>query len=275
MSEILKPTVKDYFEPLKNLHKKEYPLEPRELKDIVESTIEGLLHTIKRLDKMRKQGNLTEEEQVYADSFLFYCQKLVENKVSPIGIRAVKKNNKKNLFYVSDILIKFNLNNGKTVYRNIIDQDSAYVSHGWLITENNVPKLKLGNFHLHFVRSPYNPPLLNLLKNNYNGEIINIFINQLKNKQLLWGDINYGKKNSLLSYIGLNGKEVVTGKTKYEAWEEFKSENPKLFEKLVEVCNFPLLQGTGKKNIEIYSLLVQAFTLLRIKGFVLYLNLTA
>lgn len=313
MNEILKPSVKDYFEPLKNLHKREYPLPKRELKAIIESTMEGLINTNKRLGKMEKTGNLTEEERVRADSFNFYCRTLIENKISSVSIHSNFKDYDKEM-------------NTKTSYVS----DIAFGGYtGWYgIFENEyykVPKLEWNNFGSYFEIGEYlnEGRLREHIKDSLFEKYENSLLEKFGKGKLLRGDIRFASDevkihlsiiydeirqglinskpskeaierakveladNNRLRYIDSNGNEIRVNKTRYEAWEEFKQGNQLIVQRLTELVNEPLIskmypyhksghtQNADKVlEQEYFSLADKALLLLRVKGFSMYPDLT-
>lgn len=75
--------LQDYFKPLEDIYSQEYPIPERELSSIVQNVMNGLDIVAKRLKDIRNK--LSSEEQVRADSFLFYLDAIKEKDISPLN----------------------------------------------------------------------------------------------------------------------------------------------------------------------------------------------
>ena len=292
-----------YFEPLRNIHQREYPIPQDELSVIVGQAMNGLDLVANRVKVIR--NNLSPEEQARADSFLFYVDTLREKNVSPITVSAETYTKDKKILlerlYNTDIQFERGLGwNGifgegfpelkwnnlwsrffKNYFYYGLDGTSKYTEEKileyideWDIDEHKgiilekFRKRELLNGDRHFGSSQFKLYLWHINQCFKQGDIST----KPSEEEIERAKAELADKN-ILAYIDLQGREVRPNKTRYEAWNEFRTENPEHFQRLVELCNLPYEQRKPLHG-ELYPLVDKAFTLLRVKGFNAYPDLT-
>ncbi|MBI2647343.1 hypothetical protein HYW99_02610 [Candidatus Woesearchaeota archaeon] len=286
------------LEQLKEIHRREYPIPQKELRILVEQAMQELSIAAKRVKRIK--GDLSPQEQAYADSFLFYCDELKKRNVSPISVT-----------------INFWTENERVVLQRYYITDISFSSggigwHGLERPYKSIPRLEWNNLWSYFSSYRYIQPkeIEEYIKERLIEEHSDIFSEKFHKQELLSGDLHFGfsrfkqylryvdeklrqgdiktrpseqeiarakvelADRNLLAYIDLQGNEVRPGKTQFEAWQEFQKENPEHFKRLVEICNLPYEQRKPLHN-ELYPLVDKAFTLLRVKGFSKYPDLSA
>ena len=280
-----------YFGQLINIHKNNYPMPRTELKIIIEASMAGFGIIAEGLERGRNE--FTPQEQPGLDGFLFYYNSLKNSNVSPITVKSgLKKDLDKKLglftYYIGDISSSEG-GNGNWA--------------GWKFPENLAPWLHSSNLWIYFIaRKRSRESLEKYIKESLIEEHKDRLIEKLENGNLLRGDLHFGLSQlksflsmanhyssytklpaqdierakvelgdrNVLRYVNLQGEEIVCGKTTFEAWEEFQIENPKLFEGLVKG-----FASGNQPTPELQVLLNNAFTLLRLKGFSKYPDLSA
>lgn len=283
-------TQHDYFKSVQNIHERKWPIPQRELSQIVSSVMKGLSHTACAIDNMK----------IEKSSFLFYYQTLLTHNVSPINVCNDYCYDSKNKqvsirrFYDIDIT-----KNGAGWH--LINQPVT-----------TIPTLEWNNLwsRFHYIKDPFiKEYIMEEESKNYPEEFKKIILDRLRSGTLLRGDrrfiissyqsfllkVNESIKNfaiagpseqklqearecladnKALTYIDLSGNEMTTGKTRFEAWEEFKREQPTLVNGLIFLCNLTPSERDPRLG-KIYKLVDRAYTLLRIKGFPAYPDLAA
>ncbi len=257
-----------------------YPLPQSELKAIVDAirpVVEDAAQRVERL-KTSITSNLSQRESARVEGFLFYYQKMLEHDVSPIS---VTMSSHQGGYYSPDFRIGerswawqgvadvgipyysgnnfwnfFWKDNGKII-REEEDLDRILEEHREVILERfRTGQLLLGDSS--FAENPFE---------NY------LWMKKSEGKTLTKEEIekariDYDGKN-ILRYVDWQGKEIRVGRTLFEAWEEFKDENPELILGLVEICNLDR-DIISERRDEFDLLLSKAFTLMRVKGFPTY-----
>ncbi len=281
------------LKPLTEIHKKEYPVPESELRHIVEQSIQTLGKIAERVKRLK--DTLPEDQRLRCDNFLFYYTSLLEKKVSPFYTLAYFNVGKDGRIfttrrYLNDIAIWPYSAFGWKIY-----EESDSVPH---VVSNNF----WTNFQ--YSSSINNRYTKNVMIREIKGCLIDEhkdrFLEIYENKEFLIGDEKFGKSifklslieirndvyydkikqpsdeeieklrlalndRSLVGRINFEGQEIMSGKTHFEVWEEFKIQEQDLFERLVTICKEPYDEN-GEFKPELYPLLPRAYTILVLNG---------
>lgn len=275
----------NHLQRLPNVEAVIYPAPPDRLKTIIAETMSCLDLAACKANKIIKC--IDGIDRINTEGFLYYYQSLLKNDIAPVAIY-----NTRTLDSDSGIYREI------TAYQNDIQSSIDFCGWRfgaptyWIPSLNgikpkhmdDIPILAFCNFLLRFLPASETEKVH--ISTPYYAKHRDYLIAAIAHGNFVSGDCYFAferssKQSENIISIDLNGCEVNTEQTKFEAWKEFKEANTDIISalKTFAVSKPPTLRSNFNGNRESFlsgiSALYKVFIGLRMKGFAIYPDLTS